>query len=1027
MLGSTPIAAVLGAAPDPTAPTAQLKSFAKTAASVGLALLLVAPGQKIPVDMRSPIQRRKDDTAAQEAAKAAGRSDWHKAKSLAGSHLATTDGAMLGRYIDKYRKTYGENVAVNFAIECGRSNIVVVDCDTTEQKHAFLDDYGVSRDVAPTVCTPGKIDENGVAAHYDGGHFYFTVPEGVELSAHAGTYTQPGGDYAIMWRDRYVLIPPSVRAEGAYVQTGMEFEVFPALVEKINTYGELRRPRTRDEMSDDDLVMSDSIDEWAESISWAEILAPYGWLEAGRPDNCGCDVWTAPGDHGSPKSATTHTNACTLDRYTTINVPMHIWTDKPGEDFEAWIANGGSKTITKLQAVAITQHGGDVGEAMNQHDLIPSGGMDIDVELGVSANNMGDAAETNVANMDDDIVLPADTIVPGTRDAETIRAALQGACPHGSVSKIGVCFACGVKVLAGDQVPAPATLPEPVTDVPEFMPCDFCESSFLASEFYVNADGEAWHAQPDGEDHEAHNPYAECADDEDGPPHVQVDGPDPDTRHEPAPVEDEPAHVDYSNDTVFCNVCYEDVPASETFAPPGRSLHHRRNGYHETGVDTRGQLPHDPEPTPEPVDVPSTSVVESDLGQASTPPVDLFDLAGAALTSTASVPTGDGTGGTVPLVDAVIENYDVLRSSVKGVPIIAPFDHWRGMPAPEYIVEDLIEHRGLSCIIGAPGTGKSAVAIDIACSIVTGQRWQTRKTIKQKVLYLPGEGMSGAVQRIEAWEKAHGQNVGQDLLVGDSIIQLGAEKDAWATLAQFIVKHRVGLIIFDTFARMSLGLDENSATDVGKAVKRFDQIRQITEAGVLIVHHTGKSGESARGSSALNGALDSEIKIVSGNWETDDGIPGTPITLHTTKQKNAEMIGGEGMHLLLSPMHDSVVVTNASGKVGDPINAMDGVVSLTPEPVVETAIRIRKYIDRLPKQGATRGEIVLAVEMDPYLAKRKNADIAWKLRVSEAVDAALRFELIETLTGTASGARYIPGPYGHEAARKKAAEEIITD
>lgn len=1026
MLGNTPIAAVLGAAPLPTAPAVQLKSFAKAATSVGLALLLVAPGEKIPVDMRSPAQRRKDDDAAREAARELGRSDWSQAKSLAGSHLATTDATLIGRYIDKYRKVYGDDVAVNFAIETGRSNLIVVDCDTTEQKLSFLSDFGVPADVAPTVVTPGKINADGTHAHYDGGHYYFTIPEGVELTPYGGSITDPEGKYAILWKDRYILIPPSVRAEGSYTLVGQDYTATQQLVDRVNTYGESRKPRSRDEMSELELELGSAVDTWAELITWADILAPHGWLESGRSDNCGCDVWTAPGDHGSPKSATTHDGGCTLGRYTTVNAPMHIWTDNPGGEFEQWFAEGGSKTVTKLQAIAVLEHGGDVGEAMNKHDLIPSGGMSIDIELGVSVNNMDDATESKASNMDDEITLPVDPIVPGARDDETIRAELQAKCSHQSVSKIGRCFTCGVEVAPPTMNALPEPVPDKVTESSEghsVRICDTCDAAFPDPEFYVSPDGDVWHAQDNGEDHEA-----DLAEDDPTPAEAQAQ----------ATVDSfiENHTTATLVEVVWCGVCDEYVPDSETFAPPGRALHHRRNGYHETGPDPTEVAVNGiaDVPAPEPAGDPGTVDVHSvreepevsepaGTGEPTAPVESLFDCAGAP---PAPVHVGGMDGQDVP-VDTVIENYDVLRSSIKGVPIIAPFDHWRGISPPEYIVDGLIEHRALSCIIGAPGTGKSLVAIDIACSIVTGQRWQGRKVIPQRVLYLPGEGMSGAVQRIKAWELAHNLNVGQDLLVGDSIIQLAAEKEAWAEVAQFIVRHRVGLIIFDTFARMSLGIDENSATEVGKAVRRFDQIRELTNAGVLVVHHTGKNGESARGSSALNGALDSEIKIVAGGWTPDDGVEGTPITLHTTKQKNAEMLGGDGMPLLLAPMHESAVVTGETGKVGDPIDTMAGMRMLTPEPLVETSIRIRKFIDKFPKQGATRSEIMLGVEMDEYLVKRKNSDLAWKLRVSEAVDAALRYELIETLTGTASGSRYIPGPYGSEAARKKASEEIIID
>src|SRR5690606_39154929 len=122
MLGSTPVTAVLGAAPPADAESARLKAYAKAATGIGLALLLIAPNSKLPVDMRSSPQRRKDDAAAQDAAKAAGRTDFLKARSLAGAHLATTNATLLGRYIDQYRKVYGDAAAVDIALRRGRSD-----------------------------------------------------------------------------------------------------------------------------------------------------------------------------------------------------------------------------------------------------------------------------------------------------------------------------------------------------------------------------------------------------------------------------------------------------------------------------------------------------------------------------------------------------------------------------------------------------------------------------------------------------------------------------------------------------------------------------------------------------------------------------------------------------------------------------------------------------------------------------------------------------------------------------------------
>lgn len=813
MLGSTPITAVLGAAPPADADTARLKAYAKAATGVGLALLLIAPNSKLPVDMRSSPQKRKDDAAAQDAAKAAGRADYLKARSLAGAHLATTDATLLGRYIEKYRKVYGEDAPVNFAIEVGRSKLVIVDCDTAEQVTAFLADAGVPTPLPPTVRTPGAQDADGSWAHKDGGHFYFTTDEVIDTGT--GSYTAPG-QYVVMWKDRYVLIPPSVRPEGTYQLAGREYPVPEWIVSHIQDRAALRAQHAAS-IEGEPGEMNEAIDAWADTVPWADILAPLGWSLTARPDRCGCDVWTAPGVHASPKSATTHDTGCELGRYTAQNAPMHIWTDNPGEPFEAYMAEKGTKTLSKLQAVALVSYEGNVGTACAELGFIPGKNEGMD-GMGFDATSVEQAEGL---------------------DPQSLNGAL--------------------------------SLPESTT-----------------------------------------------------------------------PVE---------------------VPAEPE---------------HET-----------PQPDAQPVD---------------------NGMAFGEFPDEGAEEPDDGT---------------VMISDDPAMPTIAPFDYWRGLPPVEYAVEGLIEHKALTSIIGPPGIGKSTVAIDLACSMVTGSRWQGRKVVRQRVLYLPGEGLAGAAERIKAWELAHEKNVGQDLLMGNAIIQLSAKKEAWERLAAYVLRHRVGMIIFDTFARMALGLEENSATDVGKAITRFDQIRKLTGSGVMVIHHTAKNSTVGRGSSALNGALDTELLVLDGTWDAS-AVDGQPMDLYTSKQKNAARLR-EPLPLLLAPMHDSVVVTGPTGQVGDPLDTTAAAPLRIPEPIVETAIRLYEYAVKFPMQGCTRGDFVTNVVPDEYTLSVSNSELRWKRVVSEAVDLGLRYGLLETLTGTASGSRFIKSVTDPEAARLRAAQEAMTD
>jgi hypothetical protein len=799
MLGSTPLSALLGSGINGRDHEA-VRGFIRAACAQGLSLLFIHPGSKLPADMRTAQKKRIDDKAAREAAQADQRRDWERVKSASGLALATSNAETLLRYLDQYIKAHGPDVAVNLAVEVGGSRLVVVDCDTRAQYENFLAVAGAPPGHPATVSTPGQVGPDGEMLHSDGGHFYFTVDEGIELPTNIGAMNWEGEDaFAVLWDRRYVLIPPSVRPEGAYELTGSDYPLsnIPVLLDAITRRAEGRANRVRNaNPTPSSEALTANIDAWSQSRSWASILEPLGWTPTARADTCGCDAWTAGDGHASPRSATAHDSGCNLGRFTETNAPLHIWTDHPGEPFESWIASdGGSATMTKLRVVALTEYGGDIGAAMESLGVLPVS--DLELETGTDTRNLTDGINT---------------------------------------------------------------------------------ASLMA-----------------------------------------------------------------------------DIP---TATPP-----------------------------------PTTDEREAALFQPVNP----------------------------------------------GVPTIAPFSHWRDMPPPEYVIEGLIEHSGLSSLIGPPGVGKSSIALDIACHIATGRTWQGRRTLKTKVLYLPGEGLSGAVQRLLAWEDAYGATLGDNLLLGDSILQLAASTEAWGEMSGFITAQRVGLIIFDTFARMSLGIEENSASDVGKAVVRFDQLRKLTGAGVMAIHHTGKdASKGARGSTALNGALDSEILVRAG-WtfpnpddttappQRDDRPIGKAIEVITTKQKNAEQTDAP-IHLLMVN-HEPVgapIITGPHGGL-DPMSNDIVLARPIPEPLVEIAIRIRAWVDRFTEQGTTRAEIALGVTPDAYTLSRKDTAKHWKQRIAEAVDRALRYELIETLSGTPSGARYIPSVGTAEAARAQASADVLSD
>jgi AAA domain/Bifunctional DNA primase/polymerase, N-terminal len=333
-------------------------------AEAGLAVMFIRPDSKAPAETRTSRERSAADKVAQAEAKAAGNRNWHRVKSPAGLTLATADAGTLDTYLTNYLATRSDDVGVNLAVETGESRLVVVDADTPEEVAAFLADSGP--DEVATVSTPGQRSATGELVHHGGGHWYYVVPEGVELPSGSGTAKlDTGSGYSVMWNRRYVLIPPSTRTEGAYKATGdvrpLPGWLFDKITAEAGKRAERATQRQRDVASGDDKV-----EQWGAGVTWAEILSGTDWINTGKPASCGCDIWTAPGDHASDKSATAHEPGC--GRMDSPDPGLNIWTDHDVEPFDAVVAEHGTY-LTRLRAYAAIHDDNDLGVAMTALDL----------------------------------------------------------------------------------------------------------------------------------------------------------------------------------------------------------------------------------------------------------------------------------------------------------------------------------------------------------------------------------------------------------------------------------------------------------------------------------------------------------------------------------------------------------------------------------------------------------------------------------------------------------------------------------
>jgi RecA-family ATPase len=232
------------------------------------------------------------------------------------------------------------------------------------------------------------------------------------------------------------------------------------------------------------------------------------------------------------------------------------------------------------------------------------------------------------------------------------------------------------------------------------------------------------------------------------------------------------------------------------------------------------------------------------------------------------------------------------------------------MPPVEWMIDGVLTKHGFAVMYGAPGTGKSFIAIDMALCMAHDIAWHGRQTNAGAVLYIAGEGVGGLGKRVKAWKLHHGIEgngslkvlpVAVDMMDQESIERLLRTIDSLDT--------NFSCLVIDTVARSMTG-EENSATDMSAFIRGCDAIKHHTGCGLLAIHHAGKDASrginSMRGSSALAGAADTVLAV---------GKSENIVALTMEKQKDSDPMDKITFEMV------SIALMNDTSVVMEPIEA----------------------------------------------------------------------------------------------------------
>ncbi|MFE1844380.1 AAA family ATPase [Streptomyces sp. NPDC059515] len=206
------------------------------------------------------------------------------------------------------------------------------------------------------------------------------------------------------------------------------------------------------------------------------------------------------------------------------------------------------------------------------------------------------------------------------------------------------------------------------------------------------------------------------------------------------------------------------------------------------------------------------------------------------------------------------------------------------IPPLEPLLGDLLQMNTTARVNGPSGTFKSFLMLDMAGHIGTGMKWHGHYVKQGTVVYLVAEGEQGIRKRVRAWEQHHGVRMDNVLFLPRPV---QAKSPEWTVFIELATELHPVFVVIDTQARVTSGIEENSAKEMGEVVDRMDDLRRATGACVGIVHHTGHVGEHGRGSSTVKGAMQSEIKVT----RKGDNLRNTVLTVKSSKQKDEDEDG----------------------------------------------------------------------------------------------------------------------------------------
>ncbi|MBP7135065.1 MAG: AAA family ATPase [Sphingomonadaceae bacterium] len=159
-----------------------------------------------------------------------------------------------------------------------------------------------------------------------------------------------------------------------------------------------------------------------------------------------------------------------------------------------------------------------------------------------------------------------------------------------------------------------------------------------------------------------------------------------------------------------------------------------------------------------------------------------------------------------------------------------------------WMVSELLSTTGLTILFGAPGAGKSFVAISIALHVASGKPWLGRETQKGGVVYVAAEAPSSVRNRVVAWGMREAAECALPFALVPTSLDLFGSRDTVEKLRCDIkgLSDQFGgisLMVIDTLSA-TLGAGDENSHHMAIYVNNLLSVAETVGCAVMVVTHT---------------------------------------------------------------------------------------------------------------------------------------------------------------------------------------------